>query len=382
MTDILSDHHIYLRVGIVGISRARVSKVISIISSLPHLLDSPEEPVPRNIHVDYVPCVATFDSYKDEHGSQVRYLVKLEHFGSNMESKNGESLATFFDEQSSGIGKIGNTIRLPGIAAFAIGCGIELEQDIEAVSNLIRMLSGHNGHDEKKEEERILIECIQANPDYASMTEENSAYKALSTEEKEEATTLQTIGPGKMANFVRDLVLRRIPKTKKVATEPNTDEKMKEVLEPFDPMSKLIDYDQNITRYACKICRTILFAETDLQNPSHSKSQHKFSSRKTKSGANVSNSRCESLFLADGVGWMGDIASFSEGKFTCPKCNSKLGLFRWHGNQCSCGTWVAPAIQIHSSKVDVLQPNGEQHINEVVSPLAALHVAGGHLHSM
>ena len=77
---------------------------------------------------------------------------------------------------------------------------------------------------------------------------------------------------------------------------------------------------------------------------------------------------------------MGDIASSSEGKLTCPKCNAKLGLFRWHGNQCSCGTWVAPAIQIHLSKVDALQPNGEQNIKEIVSPLAALHVAGSHLH--
>lgn len=379
MTKASSDHHVYLRVGIVGIQRARVSKVISILSSLPSLLDSPEEPIPRNIHVEYIPCVATFDSYEDEEGNQVRYLLKLEHYGSDSESKqHGESLATFFDEQSSsGIEKIGNTIRLTGIAAFAIGCGVELEQDIKAVDNFIRMLSGQNDQDD---EEKILIESIQPNPDYASMTEENLAYKALNKEEKEEATELQTVGPGKMAKFVRDVVLRRIPKTKKAVTEANTNEKLKEAPEPFDPMSKLIDYDPNTTRYACKICRTILFSESDLQNPSHSKSQHKFSSRKTKSGANISNSRCESLFLADGVGWMGDIASSSEGKFTCPKCNAKLGLFRWHGNQCSCGTWVAPAIQIHSSKVDTLQPNSEQNIKEIVSPLAALHVAGGHLH--
>jgi dual specificity phosphatase 12 len=379
MTDESSDHHIYLRVGIVGIQRARVAKVISILSSLPRLLDDPDEPVPRNIHIEYIPCVATFDSYEDEHGNQVRYLTKLEHYGSNIDSKHGESLATFFDEQSStGIEKLGNTIRLSGIAAFAIGRGVEMEEDIEAVSNFIRMLSGQNDNDQKKEEEKILIESIQPNPDYSSMTEENLAYKALSTEEKEEATTSQTIGPGKMAKFVRDVALRRIPKTKKEAVV--THEKLKEAIEPFDPMSKLIDYDPTMTRYACKICRTILFAESDLQNPSHSKSQHKFSSRKTKSGANVSNSRCESLFLADGVGWMGDIASSSEGKLTCPKCNAKLGLFRWHGNQCSCGTWVAPAIQIHLSKVDALQPNGEQNIKEIVSPLAALHVAGSHLH--
>ena len=43
-----------------------------------------------------------------------------------------------------------------------------------------------------------------------------------------------------------------------------------------------------------------------------------------------------------------------EGKLICPnpKCKSRLGSFNWSGSQCSCGSWVVPAVQIVASKVD------------------------------
>lgn len=43
-----------------------------------------------------------------------------------------------------------------------------------------------------------------------------------------------------------------------------------------------------------------------------------------------------------------------EGKLTCPnaKCGGRLGSFNWSGSQCSCGSWVVPAIQVVASKVD------------------------------
>lgn len=43
-----------------------------------------------------------------------------------------------------------------------------------------------------------------------------------------------------------------------------------------------------------------------------------------------------------------------EGKLCCPnaRCRTRLGGFNWSGSQCSCGSWVVPAVQVVASKVD------------------------------
>jgi dual specificity phosphatase 12 len=43
------------------------------------------------------------------------------------------------------------------------------------------------------------------------------------------------------------------------------------------------------------------------------------------------------------------------GAIKCKKCSYKLGEFFPKGTQCSCGSWVVPAIQIVKSKVDKVQ---------------------------
>ncbi|KAK1291844.1 Dual specificity protein phosphatase [Acorus calamus] len=42
-----------------------------------------------------------------------------------------------------------------------------------------------------------------------------------------------------------------------------------------------------------------------------------------------------------------------EGKLTCIHCKWNLGYFNWSGIQCSCGSWITPAFQIHKSRVDI-----------------------------
>jgi hypothetical protein len=71
-----------------------------------------------------------------------------------------------------------------------------------------------------------------------------------------------------------------------------------------------------------------------------------------------------------------------EGKLFCHKCNTKLGAYKWYGDQCSCGyvfrhitttlcdtdrhsrlpllfvrAWCTPAIQILHSRVDCVEPS-------------------------
>ncbi|XP_054794206.1 uncharacterized protein LOC129300570 isoform X2 [Prosopis cineraria] len=42
----------------------------------------------------------------------------------------------------------------------------------------------------------------------------------------------------------------------------------------------------------------------------------------------------------------------SEGKLSCAHCDARLGNFNWFGIQCSCGSWITPAFQIHKCRVD------------------------------
>ena len=45
------------------------------------------------------------------------------------------------------------------------------------------------------------------------------------------------------------------------------------------------------------------------------------------------------------------------GVIKCKKCSYKLGEFFPKGTQCSCGSWVVPAVQIVKSKVDKIKNN-------------------------
>jgi hypothetical protein len=405
----MTETQVYFRTAVVGAQQQKVSKVVSILNELPPLQDLTNEPNPRKIHVEYIPCVATFDSYENEKGEIVRYLAKLEYHGKDGLSK-GASLAPFFDEQQED-DKHSNDIRISGIRAIAIGCGLESEEDVGMITSFINVLSGNTNNSDGKDD--TMIKCIAPNDEYSSMKEETIAYKNLTAEEKERVTESQLIGPGKMAKFTMDLSKECIPRSKQAIAEEEavaqalllkekeegTNTETVTVAETSTststststalplplPMPK--EYDPNTTRYACKMCRTIICNTDDLENPSHTQSQHSFSMRKSKKGSNTCSGRganmCQSLFLANGLDWMGDISLSAEGKLSCPnvKCGSKLGLFKWHGTQCSCGTWVVPAIMIQKSRVDIINPvNSMSSDLELLmgqNPLARLHVGGG-----
>ena len=82
--------------------------------------------------------------------------------------------------------------------------------------------------------------------------------------------------------------------------------------------------------------------------------QHKRDGRAEVSGA----PSCTSYFLHDAALHDETAASLAQldGKLCCPRCNARLGSYCWSGAQCSCGAWVAPAIQVVKSKVDRCAP--------------------------
>ena len=351
---------IEFRVAVLGANKNRVSKVLSILQDRPPIIDLENEPVQRNIHVEYIPCIASFGGYKNEQDQVVKYLAKMTAFDIQ-EVKLETSLQTYFDEGSKIEEMPNGNITIPGIAAFAVGIGIDTDHDLHMIESYVSMMSGNNGNQEESgdggEKEKILqnvIMCVEPNAEYASMKEENAAFKFLSEEEKEEAIQNASIGPGKMAKFIQQVARECIPESKRAKAErirkeqeakekeqqELENEKEEEVEEPLEPMFK--EYDVETTRYACKMCRTILFNNEEFEDPPHSQSQHTFSYRKAK-GGNVNTSigeKCQSYFLKDALNWMGkEIHKCHEGKLSCPKCDGKLGLYKWHGTQCSCGTW-------------------------------------------
>ena len=87
--------------------------------------------------------------------------------------------------------------------------------------------------------------------------------------------------------------------------------------------------------YACRRCATPLFRPGDVKHPSEELSTNK--------------DRCTSVFLENCPEWLE--ASGNEGYVKC-KCQGKLGMYKWSGAQCSCGTWITPAWKFQKARVE------------------------------
>lgn len=421
---------ISLKVAVVGSHRVRVAKVLSLLkgqASSPNTSTNTSSNTIKStgIHelqlqseftsIEYIGCVATFDSYQDQDGKVQKYLAKLEYHDKDCTVAKGSSLAPFFDEYDASLSTQNDEIKhdekddvgaihLPGIAAFVIGCGIESNDDVEKIQSFIETMTNgcalytldtystspsYQRNSSSKNDSvspSILVQCVQPNDEYQTMTEENQVYKNMTLEEKEQATALQTIGPGKMVKFVTfisHLIVshhcrdgdsstsdqgqpssqyQEYINEDNVSTIPQSQSTPSSSTPAPTPTAPTYHDDSlddpTIIRYACKMCRTKLFAQCHLEDPPHPIGKHGFSSRKQKGrggGGSGGADPCHSYFLASSLDWMGDVSSV-EGKLSCPKCNAKLGLYNWTGSQCSCGSWITPAIQIQKGRVDEIRP--------------------------
>lgn len=347
------------RIVVMGAHKMPIQRVMSILSDDTDLRETLHGVSDANISIMFLPCVATFDSYQDDNGRDIRYLVSVSYhadFGSDNDAgARPSSLLEIFDQQSSEKNDGGNEPLFPGIAGIAIGSGIEGQEDADMISKYFSTMLSTSNLD-KAQDDSFSVECIQPNDGFESMKEELIAYKQMDSEQKLDATKQRLIGPGKMAEFVVDFASRvvkekldarrksqeaDVPANREINVETASSQ-LQETLHQIDPSKD---------RFACRKCRRFLFGEEDLEDPPHLPSQHTFGYHKHGSH------QCQSYFLKDGLEWMGDL-SLGEGKFGCPKCHSKLGTWHWSGAQCSCGTWVVPSIQVPKSRVDLVQPQG------------------------
>ena len=370
---------------VVGAAKNRVLRVVELIRQQSVLSDNDN-------HIRYIPCVATFDSYAKGSSTQVRYLVSIEHFYIHASAKNisgaisskPQSLLTLLEEGDGGDRGKEKTeqeqserIQFPPIAGVAIGCGIEGVEDSERIATFLGTLLESTAG---TEQQPLLVRTIEPTPPFCTMQEELQYIRSLKTLEERQASGL---GPHKMVAFVQQLaqdvvtatmkalvreedpspLLMAAEATTSTANVPSTTSS--EILEgapalkpeeqtptPSPGTTDTADVDQ----YVCHMCRRVLFSATDLEDPPHTPSRHSLAYRKMDRAG--SNRGCSSYFLQDRLDWMmmqeddSTAATTTEGKFACPYCAAKLGSWNWSGSQCSCGTWVVPALQIAQSRVD------------------------------
>ncbi|KAL3819691.1 hypothetical protein ACJIZ3_005596 [Penstemon smallii] len=108
--------------------------------------------------------------------------------------------------------------------------------------------------------------------------------------------------------------------------------------------------------YRCKKCRRVVALKDNVLDHVPGEGEACFGWHKRRSGNPFNRSdddECSSIFV-EPLRWMTTVEEGGlEGKLLCAHCEARLGYFNWSGIQCSCGSWITPAFQLHKSKVDM-----------------------------
>jgi dual specificity phosphatase 12 len=135
----------------------------------------------------------------------------------------------------------------------------------------------------------------------------------------------------------------------------------------FTDDSEIVDQnDKDLTQLRCKRCRQALALSSSFVGhvpPGEESKQSSFirkvpNSKRVISVQSASNT-C-SHFFVEPLNWMKPELQDKqelEGKFQCPKCETKVGGYNWKGSRCSCGKWMVPAIHLQRAKVDEIKLN-------------------------
>ncbi|MCL7034571.1 hypothetical protein MKW94_008634 [Papaver nudicaule] len=104
--------------------------------------------------------------------------------------------------------------------------------------------------------------------------------------------------------------------------------------------------------YRCRKCRRIVAAEENVVTHKPGAGEKCFKWKK-RSEETDEPPRCSSIFV-EPMKWMEDLVQEGsiEEKLLCVGCKGRLGSFNWAGMQCSCGSWVNPAFQLHKNRID------------------------------
>ncbi|KAL5134723.1 putative inactive dual specificity protein phosphatase-like [Glycine soja] len=108
--------------------------------------------------------------------------------------------------------------------------------------------------------------------------------------------------------------------------------------------------------YRCKKCRRLVALQEHVIDHVPGEGERAFEFHKRRGGNPFNKSdefECSSVFI-EPLRWMKAVEEGAmEGKLSCAHCDARLGYFNWSGIQCSCGSWITPAFQLHKSWIDV-----------------------------
>jgi dual specificity phosphatase 12 len=338
---------------VIGMNRPRLNKIMALVDEGQSAEIEARDSV-ATLCVKLVPCLAAMGSYADENGNSVRYL-------SNVVYHDGSPMTTYFDDPS---------FRETLDSVLMVGYEWQTNGDKDKIEAYF-----------KANQLEISVQCVNPNKEFDNLQDEMEAFKALDDDAKQQCLVDGSMGPAKMAKAVVDSIYQ-IKKVKAdairrdkeeadiqraVESTPATNDEAEESKQEHKPQHDPADPTR--PRYACRMCRTILFGENHLAQD-HIQNRHTF--KKMNQYSTPANN-CQSLFCSDDVlQWLSPSGEDIEGKLTCPRCSHKIGHWKWAGAQCSCGTWVTPAIQIPASKVDVVAPvptNAGTGLVGVINPI-------------
>ncbi|KAG6430978.1 hypothetical protein SASPL_109053 [Salvia splendens] len=108
--------------------------------------------------------------------------------------------------------------------------------------------------------------------------------------------------------------------------------------------------------FRCKKCRRVIALQENILDHVPGEGESCFDWHKRRGGSpfrRPGDEGCSSIFV-EPLRWMKTVEEGGlEGKLTCAHCEARLGYFNWSGIQCSCGSWITPAFQLHKSRVDI-----------------------------
>ena len=325
-------------------------------SSLQHALE--------NVCIEYLPCIALFGSYqKDE--EQIRYLQSLSIYHDKVTTTNEKN--TFSKEKKSS-----KDYNISSLAPYiddellygVIALPSPADNDMICIESFLNTFNNNDSSSSPSMKgNKIPIPILNSIENKSSSLLSKEANNSNKRQEVIESIYNATIDIISKTLIKKDekSIITSIEKTV-VSDNENLDEEIIESKEEeilvvelgkTVKSSPLVTIDPSKNQYACRICRTILFNETHIDYPGHVPSQHSFNKYRnnTKCINASNNASCQNIFLSEPLPWCGT----NEGKLSCPKCSSKVGLWKWIGTQCSCGTWVTPAIMINKSRLDFIK---------------------------
>lgn len=108
--------------------------------------------------------------------------------------------------------------------------------------------------------------------------------------------------------------------------------------------------------FRCKKCRRVVALQENVVTHVPGEGESSFEWNRRSSGNNYNTYgelECTSVFV-EPLRWMKSVEEGAlEGKLWCTHCEGRLGYFNWSGIQCSCGSWITPAFQLHKSRIDI-----------------------------